>query len=82
MPKLADPELLRADAFVDGAWTAAGGGERFTVINPATGEQLAQVADLDAADARAAIEAAAAAFPGWAANTAKQRAAVLRSGSS
>jgi succinate-semialdehyde dehydrogenase / glutarate-semialdehyde dehydrogenase len=78
MPKLADPELLRADAYVDGAWTAAGGGKRFAVTNPATGEQLAEVADLDAADARAAIEAAAAAFPGWAANTAKQRAAVLR----
>jgi succinate-semialdehyde dehydrogenase/glutarate-semialdehyde dehydrogenase len=78
MPKLGDPGLLRADAYVDGAWTAAGGGKRFAVTNPATGEQLAEVADLDAADARAAIEAAAAAFPGWAANTAKQRAAILR----
>ncbi len=48
------------------------------MTNPATGETLAEVADLDAADARAAIEAAAAAFPAWAAKTAKERAAILR----
>ena len=79
MPKLADPELLRADAYVDGAWTAAGGGQRFAVTNPATGEQLAEVADLDAADARAAIEAAARGLPGLGAPTPpRQRAAILR----
>jgi succinate-semialdehyde dehydrogenase / glutarate-semialdehyde dehydrogenase len=78
MLTLADPKVLQRDAYVDGAWTPAGSGQRFTVHNPATGEALAEVADLDAADARAAIEAAAAAFPAWAAQTAKQRAAVLR----
>jgi succinate-semialdehyde dehydrogenase/glutarate-semialdehyde dehydrogenase len=78
MLTLADPKVLQRDAYVDGAWTPAGGGKRFQVTNPATGETLAEVADLDAADARAAIEAAAAAFPGWAANTAKVRAAALR----
>jgi succinate-semialdehyde dehydrogenase / glutarate-semialdehyde dehydrogenase len=78
MLTLADPKVLQRDAYVDGVWTAAGGGGRFAVTNPATGEQLAEVADLDAADARAAIEAAAAAFPAWAAHTAKQRAAILR----
>ena len=78
MLTLADPKVLQRDAYVDGEWTRAGSGRRFAVHNPATGEQLAEVADLDAADARAAIEAAAAAFPGWAAQTAKQRAAVLR----
>ena len=78
MLTLADPKVLQRDAYVDGAWTPAGSGQRFTVRNPATGEALVEVADLDAADARAAIEAAAAAFPAWAAQTAKQRAAVLR----
>jgi succinate-semialdehyde dehydrogenase/glutarate-semialdehyde dehydrogenase len=77
MPKLDDPALLRAEAYVDGAWTS-GAGARFAVTNPATGETLAQVADLDAADARAAIEAAAAALPAWSARTAKERAAVMR----
>ncbi len=78
MLKLVDPELKRADAYVDGAWAAAGAAKRFKVTNPATGEVLAEVADLDAADVRGAIEAAAAAFPAWAARTAKQRAAILR----
>jgi succinate-semialdehyde dehydrogenase/glutarate-semialdehyde dehydrogenase len=78
MPMLFDPALLRADAYVDGAWTAAGAGQRFAVTNPATGETLAEVADLDAADARAAIEAAAAALPAWSARTAKDRAQILR----
>jgi len=78
MPTLTDPALLRADAYVDGAWTAAGAGQRFAVTNPANGEILAEVADLDAADARAAIEAAAAALPAWSARTAKDRAGVLR----
>ena len=78
MLTLADPKVLQCDAYVDGAWTPAGGGARFRVTNPATGDVLSEVADLDAGDARAAIEAAAAAFPAWSARTAKQRAAVLR----
>ena len=78
MPTLTDPELKRADAYVDGDWSQAGHGKTFAVRNPATGETLAEVADLEPADARAAIEAAAAAFPAWAAKTAKERAAILR----
>jgi succinate-semialdehyde dehydrogenase/glutarate-semialdehyde dehydrogenase len=78
MPPLTDPRLLRAEAYVDGAWIRAGAGGTFAVRNPATGVTLADVADLEAADARAAIEAAAAAFPAWSAKTAKERATVLR----
>jgi succinate-semialdehyde dehydrogenase / glutarate-semialdehyde dehydrogenase len=78
MPTLTDPQLLRSDAYVDGAWTPAGAGGTIPVSNPATGEILAQVANLEPGDARAAIEAAAAAFPAWSAKTAKERAAVLR----
>ena len=78
MPKLTDATLLRSEAFIDGAWTKAGAGGTFPVLNPATGETLAEVANLDAADARGAIEAAAAALPAWSAQTAKSRAAILR----
>ena len=77
MLSLSDPSLLRADAFVGGAWRPAASGARFAVRNPAGGEVLAEVADLTAADARAAIEAAAAAQAGWAALTAKARHAVM-----
>ncbi|HEY2708114.1 MAG TPA: NAD-dependent succinate-semialdehyde dehydrogenase [Caulobacteraceae bacterium] len=78
MLTLDDASLLRADAYIDGAWTAASAGGRFAVRNPATGETLAKVADLEPGDARAAIEAAAAAFPAWSQRTAKDRAGVLR----
>ena len=47
-------------------------------IRTGFGPPLAEVADLDAADARAAIEAAAAALPAWSARTAKDRAQILR----
>src|SRR5690606_21233927 len=48
------------------------------VTNPATGARLGTVPDMGAAETGAAIEAAAAAFPAWAARTAQERANVLR----
>ena len=78
MPVLKDPTLLRADAYVDGAWVAAASGARFAVTNPATGETLAQVADCDAADAASAVQAAARAQGAWRARTAKDRAGLMR----
>ena len=78
MLTLNDPDLLRADAFIGGRWTPAASGARFAVTNPATGAVLAEVADLDVADARAAIDAAHAAFGSWRARTAKDRAGVMR----
>ncbi len=59
--------------YIDGQWRDAVSGKTFAVTDPATGKVLDHVADGDAVDTRAAIEAAAAAFPGWAALTAYQR---------
>ncbi|MFM0019363.1 NAD-dependent succinate-semialdehyde dehydrogenase [Paraburkholderia azotifigens] len=70
-------ELIRSDNFIDGNWVASVKGKRFDVTNPATGEVIAQVADSDAADARAATDAAARAFPAWRDALPKDRAAVL-----
>ncbi len=78
MVNLTDRTLFRRDAYVDGAWFPGGAGRRFAVANPATGETIAEVADLDVADARLAIEAAAASLPAWRARTAKERAQVMR----
>src|SRR5690242_5002931 len=78
MLKLKDETLLRADAYVDGSWVAAGSGDRFQVTNKATGDVLAEVANFDAADTRRAIEAANAAWPAWRAKTAKERAGLMR----
>jgi len=78
MLKLKDETLLKADAYVGGAWTQAASGARFAVRNPATGEELAQVANLDAADAQRAIAQALVAWRGWRAKTAKERAGLMR----
>ena len=51
---------VHTDLFVDGRWVPAASGDRFEVVNPATEEVLARVADADASDARRAIEVAAA----------------------
>lgn len=52
--------------------------ETFETINPATGEVLAQVASGGEAEVNAAVAAAKAAFPGWAATPAKERARLMR----
>ncbi len=78
MTLLQDSTLLRDRAFVDGAWVAAASGASFAVTDPATGAEIGWVPDMDGADADAAIAAADAAFPAWAAKTAKERAAILR----
>jgi succinate-semialdehyde dehydrogenase/glutarate-semialdehyde dehydrogenase len=76
--QLKDPTLLRQRAYVNGEWTNAGSGKTHEVHNPATGEKLGTVPDMGAAETRRAIDAAAAAFPKWAARTAKERGAILR----
>ena len=77
--KLHDPRLPAAGGFIDGKWsTVSSRGKVFRVTNPATGEALAQIPDLSTAATRAAIDAAHAAQPGWAALTAKERADLLK----
>jgi succinate-semialdehyde dehydrogenase/glutarate-semialdehyde dehydrogenase len=63
--------------YVDGQWRAAASGADFDVLNPATGERITQVSAGGREDARAAIEAAAKAFPAWAAKTAYERSEIL-----
>jgi len=76
--KLKDTSLLREAAYIGGGWTQAGTGARFPVINPATGQVLAQVPDMGRDDAKRAIEAANDAWDGWRNRTAKDRAVLLR----
>ncbi|MFM9865524.1 MAG: NAD-dependent succinate-semialdehyde dehydrogenase [Micropepsaceae bacterium] len=76
--RLKDPQLLRDKAYIDGEWASADSGATFDVTNPATGAVLARLPDMLEAETRRAIEAANAAWPAWAAKTAKERAQVLR----
>ena len=52
--------------------------EHFETVNPATGEVLDEVASGGKGEVDAAVAAAKAAFPGWAATPAKERARLLR----
>ena len=78
MLQLKDPTLLRHQAYVNGAWMDADGGQTINVSNPATGEHIGTVPLMGAAETRRAIEAGNAAWPAWRKKTAKERAAVLR----
>jgi succinate-semialdehyde dehydrogenase/glutarate-semialdehyde dehydrogenase len=71
-------DLVRRKAFVGGRWLDADSGETFPVFNPATGETVAEVPRLGAAETRRAIEAAQLALPAWKNAPARERARVLR----
>jgi succinate-semialdehyde dehydrogenase/glutarate-semialdehyde dehydrogenase len=75
---LSDPDLLRTQAYINGEWVDADNGATFPVYNPATGEVIADMADVGAAETRRAIEAAEVARHGWAAKSPHERSAVLR----
>ncbi|NTG39432.1 NAD-dependent succinate-semialdehyde dehydrogenase [Rhizobium rhizogenes] len=70
--------FLRDAGYINGVWTAGGSTKTFDVINPATGEVLASLPDMGAAETTAAIDAAYAAQAAWAARPAKERSAILR----
>jgi succinate-semialdehyde dehydrogenase/glutarate-semialdehyde dehydrogenase len=72
---LADASLLKGDALIDGQWV--GSSRRFAVTDPATGATLVEVANLGAAEAEAAIQAANRAWPAWRSKSAKERGAIL-----
>src|ERR1700758_1105992 len=62
--------------FIGGEWAKGNG--TFPVLDPATEEPLAEVADGTVSDALDAVTAAQVALPGWAATPPRQRAEILR----
>jgi succinate-semialdehyde dehydrogenase/glutarate-semialdehyde dehydrogenase len=72
---LEDASLLKTQALINGEWVA--GSSSFAVNDPATGQHLADVANMGAAEASAAIAAADQAWPAWRSKTAKERHAIL-----
>jgi succinate-semialdehyde dehydrogenase / glutarate-semialdehyde dehydrogenase len=71
-------DLLLTQAYVDGHWVDADDGGSFDVVDPATGDTLASVPRMGAAETRRAIDAAQEALPGWRAMLAKDRARIMR----
>ncbi|EAX5087118.1 TPA: NADP-dependent succinate-semialdehyde dehydrogenase [Salmonella enterica subsp. arizonae serovar 13,22:z4,z23:-] len=76
--QLNDSTLFRQQAFIDGDWRDARGGDVIPVSNPANGKPLGNVPKMGAEEARDAIDAANRALPAWRALTAKERATILR----
>lgn len=70
--------LDRTKIYINGAWVESAGTGRIDVLNPATGEVIAQVAEGTTADVDAAVAAARAAFPAWSALSPAERAEYLR----
>ncbi|MBB5189696.1 succinate-semialdehyde dehydrogenase/glutarate-semialdehyde dehydrogenase [Silvimonas terrae] len=75
---LKDPTLLRQQCYINGQWQDADNKESIPVNNPATGEIIATIPKMGAAETRRAIDAANAAWPAWRKKTAKERATILR----
>ncbi|MGY1741336.1 MULTISPECIES: aldehyde dehydrogenase family protein [unclassified Blastococcus] len=63
--------------FIGGEWAPAAGGGRLELVDPATGRPFAAVAQGTAADVDAAVAAARAAAPGWAATNPSDRGALI-----
>lgn len=68
--------FLRTGHYIGGEWYDSAA--TYPVLNPATGEVIAQVARGGTAEATQAIAAAERAFPAWRAMTAKERGARVR----
>jgi succinate-semialdehyde dehydrogenase/glutarate-semialdehyde dehydrogenase len=66
------------DLWIGGKWRKSSDGQRFDVIDPATEARIASVASASVEDAKAAVDAAGAAFEGWAAKKPRERGEILR----
>ena len=69
---------MNEELYIGGKWRPSSDGRRITVLDPATGEAIASVADGTVEDGLAAVDAAAAAQPDWAATAPRERGEVLR----
>src|SRR5271156_6980492 len=66
------------DLWIGGKWRKSSDGARFDVIDPASENKVAWVASATVKDAKAALDAASAAFPAWAAKKPRERGEILR----
>lgn len=69
--------MQRLANFIDGALVPPAGGAYLEVLDPATGRMVARAPDSGPEDIAAAVEAAANAFPDWAARRAGERSKIL-----
>jgi len=75
---VSDPRLIRSFAYIGGRWVAAASGATFAVTDPADGRILGDVAQMAGVESAAAVDAAQAAFAGWAGLLPQERSRLLR----
>ncbi len=71
-------ERIPTGIFINGEFTDSSSGDRFDVLNPATGEVLTTVADATPDDAARAMDLAVEAQWDWAVSAPRERAEILR----
>lgn len=76
MHKINDQALIKTRSYIDGNWQSSQ--TTFDVLNPATGDTVAQVSDASVEEATLAVAAAKKAFKAWSAMPAHERAKLLR----
>ena len=62
---MSNPAIRDQHLYINGQWCPAGNQDVYSKYNPYTGKVMARVAAGKKADARRAVDAAAAAFPAW-----------------
>ena len=62
---VAAPVLIKVSNYVNGQWVDSATNEWIDVVNPATGETIAQTPSSTPDEVKAVIEAAATAYPAW-----------------
>ena len=75
---LNDPTLLKTQGYLNGEWVNGSEESTFPVFNPATGEEITQVANMSSTDVHRAIDKALVAMKQWQKKTAKERSIILR----
>ncbi|ROS01499.1 succinate-semialdehyde dehydrogenase/glutarate-semialdehyde dehydrogenase [Sinobacterium caligoides] len=73
---LRDEALLKQHSYINGQWQRSS--ERVAVVNPATGESIAEVSNAGVVEVELAVQAANNALPAWSSKSAAERSQLMR----
>lgn len=76
--QLSNSSLLKPQALINGQWTDSDSGDTYAVTNPATGDEISQVAKCGRDETLRAVQAAEDALIVWRDKPAKERSNILR----
>ena len=76
--QLKDKLLFRQQAYIDGNWCDADGGQSINVVNPADGGVIGSIPKMGRSETVRAVEAAKSALAAWRSKLPKERSVILR----